>query len=104
MELIYKRLTENMFEDYYALRCEENNIAWTGYTDKPDKEWLRQWCISQINNPSRDIYLVYTNAGVCVSYLYIDWAADGLSAEGGGAVRHVLGKARGLVPTHWFSV
>ena len=83
MELIYKSLTENMFEDYYALRCEENNIAWTGYTHKPDKEQLRQWCVSQINNPSRDIYLVYTNAGVCVSYLYIDWAADGLSAEGG---------------------
>ena len=73
MEL--RKATISEFEDLYLLRCEDNNIRWTGHIEAPSKDGLREWYIKALSNPTRDIYLYWYNDD-CLGYLYVDVVND----------------------------
>jgi RimJ/RimL family protein N-acetyltransferase len=59
------------YEDYLEIRSEKKNLFWTGYSNPPDYEKFKLWFNERINNPKRDIYLMYTNDG-CLGSLHLD--------------------------------
>lgn len=62
------------FELYYKLRCDDENIYWTGYPQKPDKEKLREWYARQLQRGDRIMFLVRSNMDKdeAIGYLYLD--------------------------------
>lgn len=73
MEL--RKATISDFEVLYRLRCEDNNIRWTGHIEAPSKDGLREWYAKALSNPTRDIYLYWYNDD-CLGYLYVDVVND----------------------------
>ena len=67
------------FDEYYKLKSDENNIFWTGWSDKPNYENIKKFFIETINNlktiKDRRIYLAYEDKKI-VGYLYIDYVDD----------------------------
>ncbi len=99
MELIYKECTKSEFEDYYTLRCDENNIYWTGYNRAPNKKKLERWYSEQLDREDRNIFLIYSknvNRNV-VGYLYIDILGDKMDTTetGHGVHSNYAGKGIG---------
>ena len=70
-----RKATISEFEDLYLLRCENTNIKWTGHTEAPSKDGLKEWYIKALSNPKRDIYLYWDNDN-CLGYLYVDVVND----------------------------
>lgn len=45
----FKKATMDDFEFFYDLKCEENNIFWTGHGEKPQKENLKKFYEHSVN-------------------------------------------------------
>jgi RimJ/RimL family protein N-acetyltransferase len=73
MQLISRKINKSLFEDYYRLKCDPVNIAWTGFEHPPEKDTLQIWFEIQINNEKRDIFLFYDEINSCVGYCYFDY-------------------------------
>ena len=62
------------FEFFYEIKCEENNIFWTGHDDKPLREELFSFFQTAVKESSqkekRKIYIV-ENGKLKIGYLYI---------------------------------
>lgn len=68
---------EKDFEDFFKIKSDADNIKWSGFLAAPDKKNFRKWFSEQINNPKRDIYLVYIeNNAHAVAFFYIDYCDD----------------------------
>jgi RimJ/RimL family protein N-acetyltransferase len=64
------------------LRCDEENIVWTGHTKKPDKDNLKQWFLSQLNRNDRIMFIVKDNeSDDIIGYLYLDIVEDNDTVE-----------------------
>lgn len=57
--------TEDDFEFYYELKCDEFNKYWSGFSENPDKEQLHQFFVETISksneDQSRKLYIVCEN-------------------------------------------
>ena len=92
------------YNDYHKIRSEKINLYWTGYNSPPDYDEFKKWYINRINDPSRDIFLMYCNNN-CVGSLHIDYyenyAAIGYSVKeaysGEGIGTLIVGKALQLL-------
>lgn len=78
MKLIFEKAKTGSFDDYYLLRCDIINVAWTGFDSPPQRESMKQWFDNQIkHNPDRDIYMAYliTKSGQkrVAGYFYLDY-------------------------------
>lgn len=73
----FKARAEN-FDDYYNLKCEKNNIFWSGFSEKPDEVKLKEWYLKQLKNTDRIFYLIYINESQenIAGYLYMDIEGD----------------------------
>lgn len=60
------------FEDFYKLKCEEENIYWTNYEKMPDKKQLLNWYKSQIKKNDRKFFLAKKKNYETIGYGYID--------------------------------
>lgn len=62
LQLTYRLVkdTDEDFADFYKIKCDPENIKWSGFTSAPERISFRSWFSTQIKNPHRDIYLVYT--------------------------------------------
>ncbi len=63
---------EDNYDDYYMIRSEKKNLHWTGYEKPPEYEGFKKWYGNRINDPNRDIYLLYVD-GQCAGSLHIDF-------------------------------
>jgi len=83
MDIYLKQCDVGDFEDFYVLRCDHENIYWTGYKNEPEKEKLNIWFQNQIKRDDRKLFLAKINQKeeVCAGYLYIDVLESTESAE-----------------------
>jgi len=74
METYLERCTEDDFDLYYELRCDPENIFWTGYKERPNKKNLRNWFIKQLDRIDRVFFLVKSEEfpNEAIGYLYLD--------------------------------
>lgn len=55
------------------LRCDEENIYWTGHREKPDRDKLYSWYLEQLKRTDRIMFLVKADSlDEPVGYLYLD--------------------------------
>ncbi len=71
MNKILKPATPADFGFYFKIKSEENNIYWTGHTQKPEHKKLQEWFETNIHREDR-IILIYFVDQTPVGYSYID--------------------------------
>lgn len=65
------------YEDFYKLKCDEENIYWTGYVRKPEKNELKKWYYEQLQSKSRIMFFAKDEInGEVVGYLYLDLVGE----------------------------
>ncbi|MDI7218269.1 GNAT family N-acetyltransferase [Leptospira santarosai] len=69
------RATLDNFDDYFELRCDENNIFWTGHEKAPNYEKLKSWYIQNIQRSDRLFFLFYVQKRI-IGYLYADFVNE----------------------------
>lgn len=75
--MIGKKAKEIHFEDYYKLKCDENNIYWSGFKSKPDRVKLKEWYLENISLDIRLFFLFYEEeSNDVIGYLYMDTVGD----------------------------
>ncbi|SHK17130.1 Protein N-acetyltransferase, RimJ/RimL family [Clostridium cavendishii DSM 21758] len=74
MDIFIQKFELNDFDAYYNLRCEKENIYWTGYISAPSRDTLKTWCINQLKKEDRLFFLVKLNNPThkVIGYLYLD--------------------------------
>lgn len=85
------------FAIFFALRCDPNNISWTGFDAPPSWTGLRDWVDGEMESDRRRIFIV-EHVGQAVGYLYakhVDGCVEtaiGIAADwaGGGIGRQAL--------------
>ena len=62
------------FDDYFLLRCDRNNVLWSGHKQVPDFDRLKDWYLKNIVREDRLFFLAYQNIteGGILGYLYMD--------------------------------
>ena len=74
MDLYFERITDNDFKTFYILKCDDENVFWTGHIKVPDKNTLKTWFMKQLLRKDRIIFLAkskeYPNDAL--GYLYLD--------------------------------
>lgn len=72
IDLLFIPLQPRLFDDFYRLRCDENNIKWTGHISPPEKEKLHRFVEECIYDEKRFVFLVYNEYNECVGFVYCD--------------------------------
>lgn len=73
MEIYLHKCALHDFENFYFLKCDEENIYWTGHKSKPEKQNLKEWFIEQLQRKDRIIFLARNNLNdEVLGYLYLD--------------------------------
>jgi RimJ/RimL family protein N-acetyltransferase len=87
MELNFKKCSEEDFEDFYILRCDKENIYWTGHDKEPNKDSLYKWYTEQLRRKDRIMFIVRADElDEPVGYLYLDIVGDNDVIETGHSV------------------
>lgn len=72
--LLLIEASHSLYDEYYIIRSEKNNLFWTGYENPPDYKLFKEWFKQRINDPDRYLYLLYSNDN-CIGSLNIDYYA-----------------------------
>jgi len=100
VSIYYKPATKELFEDFYFLKSDNNNMYWTGHTSKPNPSDLKNWFSKQLLNEERDIYLFYKIKEACVGYLYVDFLDSGIVEIAYGIHEDFIGRGLGTNLIH----
>jgi RimJ/RimL family protein N-acetyltransferase len=97
MEIYLSKCNLNDFDSFYFLKCDEENIYWTGHKSKPEKQNLEKWFNEQLQRKDRIIFLAkdLINDEV-VGYLYLDIVGDSKNIIETGHGVHSKFKGNGL--------
>lgn len=90
---------ESHFEDFYRLRCDPQNVYWTGHTAAPGREGLRSWYMENLRKPSRTILLFHCDDAIA-GYLYIDAIETATWEVGYGVHSDLAGRGIGREIVH----
>lgn len=73
-----KLATESNFDEYYFLKCDEENILWSGHKSAPDKNNIYEWYLKNIARNDRHFFLFWDseNFDHIIGYLYMDVVGD----------------------------
>lgn len=97
MEIYLEKCTIDNFEEFYFLRCDDENLYWTGYKNKPIKENLKIWYINQLKREDRIIFLAKNKANAnTIGYLYLDIVGENKNICETGHGVHSKFKGRGI--------
>ena len=69
--LTYKVAAFEDYEDFYKIKCDPENVKWSGYASAPNYDKMKNWFYQQIEGRKRSIYLAYWNGDVC-GFFYLD--------------------------------
>jgi len=70
-ELTYKLATLADYDDFYRIKCDPENVKWSGFATAPDYERMKEWFCKQLESEKRTIYITYWN-GVACGFFYLD--------------------------------
>lgn len=74
MDIYLADFNENLFEEFYKLKCEKDNIYWTNHLNLPNRLKFLKWCKLQLKNKNRKILIANENKNdTVVGYGYIDF-------------------------------
>lgn len=59
-----RKAREGDFSDYYQIKCNSENIKWSGFSSPPDREKLYALYLKRINDPDRDIFFGISNGKI----------------------------------------
>ena len=98
MKIFLEKCTIKDFELYYKLKCDEENIYWTGHKRSPDKENLRKWFKDQLERKDRIFFLVKTPnyPNEAIGYLYLDIVGENKNVIETGHGVHSKFKGKGI--------
>lgn len=94
-ELTYKLATSVDYDDFYKIKCDPENVKWSGFATAPDYERMKEWFRVQLGSGRRSIYLAYWNGEVC-AFFYLDkLTEDEFEAASSGVVKDYTGRGIG---------
>lgn len=70
-ELTYNQATLADYDDFYKIKCDPENVKWSGFASAPDYERMKEWYCKQLESEKRTIYIAYWN-GVACGFFYLD--------------------------------
>lgn len=70
--LLFVPLQIRLFNDFYKLRCDENNIRWSGHITPPSRANLYKFVEKCIHEENRFVFLAYSDKNECIGYVYCD--------------------------------
>ena len=73
-------LSEEDFDAFYRIKCDDNNVKWSGYDSKPDRDRLKLWFCDQIKSGTREIHFAIVD-NVVVGFYYIMPISIGISKQ-----------------------
>lgn len=95
-ELSY-RLARNNEEDFlrlYKIKCDPENIKWSGFATAPHIESFRKWYTQQIRQRLHIIYLVFLG-NECIGFFQIIHKTDDTANSGHGILKEYSGRGLG---------
>lgn len=97
MEIYLHRCDLSDFEDFYFLKCDEENIYWSGHKNKPDKYKLKTWFEQQLERKDRIIFIANNKINNdVIGYLYIDIVGENNNIMETGHGVYSKYKAKGI--------
>ncbi len=69
--LTYKTAALEDYDDFYKIKCDPENVKWSGFATAPDYNKMKIWYEKQLNSTTRAIYLCYLNGNIC-GFFYLD--------------------------------
>ncbi|GAA0076324.1 hypothetical protein UT300005_07020 [Clostridium sp. CTA-5] len=77
MRIYLNNFNMENFKELYSIKCEKENIYWTNYINKPDEKKFYKWCLDQLKNKNRQIFIARDfKDDIAVGYGYIDLKKD----------------------------
>ena len=93
--LTYKTATLEDYDDFYKIKCDPENVKWSGFAAAPDYDRMREWYEKQLNSNTRTIYLCYLNGNIC-GFFYLDKISeDEIEAAASGVLSEYTGRGIG---------
>lgn len=93
-ELTYKHATSEDYDDFYIIKCDLENVKWSGFATAPDYERMKEWFRKQLESDKRTIYIAYWNGEVC-GFFYLDRFDEDVEEIGYGVLSNHSGKGIG---------
>ena len=93
--LTYKQATIEDYDDFYKIKCDPENVKWSGFASAPDYERMKEWFRQQVEGDKRTIYLAYWNGEVC-GFFYLDkLSEEEFEASSSGVLKEYTGRGIG---------
>lgn len=94
-ELTYKQATLADYDDFYKIKCDPENVKWSGFDSSPNYERMKEWFCKQLESEKRTIYIAHWN-GVACGFFYLDKLEEQDAEEiGYGVLTDYSGKGIG---------
>jgi len=94
-ELTYKQATLSNYDDFYIIKCDPENVKWSGFASAPDYERMKEWFCKQLDSEKRTIYIAYWN-GVACGFFYLDKETEEeFEAASSGVLKEFTGRGIG---------
>lgn len=61
MQISYREAVEADFDSFYKIKCDEENVKWSGFETKPEYTKLKDWFAQQLFSVKRKIYIVFAD-------------------------------------------
>lgn len=96
-ELTYRMATMDDYDDFYKIKCDPENVKWSGFPSAPDYDKMKEWFRQQLDCNKRSIYLCYLNGDVC-GFFYLDKVSDEeFEAASSGVLSKYTGRGIGTM-------
>lgn len=93
--LTFKIATKNDYDDFYKIKCDPENVKWSGFNSEPDYNRLKIWYNNQLESTVRTIYLCYLEEQIC-GFFYLDKISnEEFEAASSGVLKKFAGKGVG---------
>ena len=94
-ELTYKQATLADYDDFYKIKCDPENVKWSGFATAPDYEGMKEWYLKQLDSKIRTIYIAFWNGAAC-GFFYLDkLTEDEFEAASSGVLKEYTGRGIG---------
>ncbi len=102
MHLSYKNARIEDFEGFFKIKCDPQNVKWSGFSLPPNKVSLYYWYIANIKNLHRKIFLVWNDDIEIVGFFYLDIISERLcEATSSGVLTEYTNKGIGTKTLQW---
>ena len=53
--LTYRQATQGDYDDFYKIKCDPENVKWSGFASAPDYDRMKEWYEKQLYSETRTI-------------------------------------------------